>query len=69
MLEVQLPAGTAKLAAQRDRQAAALRKQLAKIETGSGPDRSSGTQARLGSPVGGLSHRADGERPWPPRSW
>jgi len=33
MLEVQLPAGTAEVAAQRDRQAAALRKKLAKIET------------------------------------
>jgi hypothetical protein len=60
MLEVQLPAGTAKLAAQRDRQAAALYKQLAKIETGSGPDRGSGTQVRLGSPAGRLSYRADG---------
>src|SRR5690348_1260380 len=33
MLETQLPAGDAELAEQRDRQAAALRKQLAKIET------------------------------------
>jgi hypothetical protein len=33
MLETQLPAGTAELAAQRDRQAAALRKKLAKTET------------------------------------
>ena len=33
MLEIQLTAGTAELAAQRDRQAATLRKKLAKIET------------------------------------
>jgi hypothetical protein len=33
MLETQLPAGDAELAGQRDRQAAALRRQLTKIET------------------------------------
>jgi site-specific DNA recombinase len=55
MLETQLPAGTAEVAAQRDRQAAALRKKLAKITTAQdgliaqieqlGSDTSPGTRA------------------------